>query len=165
MVVEGHLRDGSVDFCQLLVAKTASTLWANLLLKCWDTVLIQVKDNILFESFKDLRNSPLYGSMKLFPMDAVELAIEKSSRVLHEEAIWKAVSLDKPAEKSNKWLQFSQYSRHQRASKRLARQSSVKSVGRSSSSASSSSVKASSSSSWHGWGKKFLKIPYFLGAT
>ena len=42
--------------CQLLVAKTASTVWANVVLKCRDTVLVEVKDSIS-ESFMDLRNA------------------------------------------------------------------------------------------------------------
>ena len=37
--------------CQLLVAKTASTMWANLLLKRCDAALAKVKDSISFESF------------------------------------------------------------------------------------------------------------------
>ena len=44
--------------CQLLVVKTASTRWTNLLM-CHDPVLSKVKDNISFESYMSLRNSPL----------------------------------------------------------------------------------------------------------
>ena len=69
--------------CQLLVAKTASSIWANLILKRRDAVLTKVKDSISFESFMDLPDSPLSGSTELFPKEAVEKAIEKSSRVLH----------------------------------------------------------------------------------
>ena len=61
---------------QLLVAKTTSTLWANLILKHRDTVLAKVKNNISFESFMDFRNSPLFGSTELFSKDAVERAMK-----------------------------------------------------------------------------------------
>ena len=107
----------------------------------------------------DLPNPPLSGFMALFPKDAVEWAIEKSSRVPHDETIWKAVFLDKPAKKSTKRLRFSQSSRQQQASKHHAQQSSGKSVGHSLFSAFSFGSKASSSSSSrHGWGEEVLKI-------
>ena len=51
----------------------------------------------------DLRNASLSGSSELFPKDAVE----KSSWVLHDETIYKAIALKKPAKKSTKKLQFS----------------------------------------------------------
>ena len=89
--------------CLLLVAKTTPTLSASLILKCRDVVSTKVKDNI-FESFMDLRNAPLSGSSEFFPKDAVEKAIEKSVRVLHNEAIKKSLSLDKPAKKSTMWM-------------------------------------------------------------
>ena len=52
--------------CQLLVAKTASTIWANTLLKHCDAVHGKVKDNISFESFMELHNAPLPDSAELF---------------------------------------------------------------------------------------------------
>ena len=61
-------------------------------------------DNMSFESLMDLRNIPLLGSSELFPKETLEKAVEKSSRVLHDEAIWKAVSLGKLAMKSAKKL-------------------------------------------------------------
>ena len=51
--------------CQLLVAKTASTLWANIILKCWDAVLAKVKDSM---SFMDLRNAKVSAGSELFPI-------------------------------------------------------------------------------------------------
>ena len=45
--------------CQLLVAKTASMVWANIVLEWHDTVLDKFKDSISFESFMDLRNVKL----------------------------------------------------------------------------------------------------------
>ena len=48
----------------------------------------------------DLRNAPLSGPSELFPKEAFGRAIEKSSRVLHDKAIRKAVSQDKLAKKS-----------------------------------------------------------------
>ena len=49
---------------QLLLAKTASTMLANLLLKCCDVVLGKLRD-ISFESFMNLCNAPLSGSSEL----------------------------------------------------------------------------------------------------
>ena len=59
---------------QLLVAKTASTIWANLVLMCHSTVLEKVKDNISSESFIELCNASLSGltTGKLFPHGALE---------------------------------------------------------------------------------------------
>ena len=78
-------------------AKTALTMCTNFLLKHCGAVLAKLKDNNSFESFMDLRNALLSGSMNLFLNEAVEKAIKKSVRVLHEEAIRKAVSRGKPA--------------------------------------------------------------------
>ena len=66
----------------------------------------------------DLRNSKLSGSAELFPADILERTVEKSSRVLHDEAIGKAVTVDKPARKLTKKLQFSQSSHQQQQPKR-----------------------------------------------
>ena len=82
--------------CQLLVAKTASTLWANLVLKQRDTVLAKVKDSVSFESFMDLLNVRLSSSTELFPAEVLEKAVGKSSKVLFDEAILKAVSEGEP---------------------------------------------------------------------
>ena len=92
--------------CQVLVAKTASTLWANIVLKRREAVLAKVKDSISFESFMDLRNARLSSSTELFPADVLERAVERSSRILHDEAICKAVAQEKPPEKGKK-LRFS----------------------------------------------------------
>ena len=80
----------------------ASILWNNLVLKRRDTVVTKVKDSISFESFVDFRSARLSNSTKLFPSDILETMVEKSSTVLHDEAICKAVSLDKPQQKSAK---------------------------------------------------------------
>ena len=88
--------------CQLLVAKTASTVWGNVILKRCDAILAKVKDSISFEPFMDLRNSKLSGSTELLPAEAVE----KSSCVPHDEVIRKAVSVEKPAHKTAKNLIF-----------------------------------------------------------
>ena len=79
--------------CQLLVPKTASTLWAN--------ILVKVKDSMSFESFMDLRNSSISTGDKLFPTDVLKQAIEKTSKVLHDEAICKAVTRDQPSSGSS----------------------------------------------------------------
>ena len=92
--------------CQLLVAKTASTLWADIILKRRDSVLAKVTGSLSFESFMNLRNSKISTGEKLFPTDVLDKAIEKSSKVLHDEAIRKAVTRDKPSTLGKK-LHFS----------------------------------------------------------
>ena len=87
--------------CQLLVAKMASSVWANLVLKRRDAVLTKVKDSISFGSFMDLCSSPLSCSTELSPREPVEKAIEKSPRILNNEAIWKTLSADKPTSSSS----------------------------------------------------------------
>ena len=91
--------------CQLLMAKTESTMWANLILKRHDAVLVKVKDNIS-ESFTDLRNSPLSGSSELFHKDAVEKAIVKAGCDLHDEAIRRVVTVEQLSKKHLKHLQL-----------------------------------------------------------
>ena len=88
--------------CHLLVAKMASTLWANVILKQRDAVLAKVKDSVSFESFMDFRNSKISMGEELFPTDVLVKAIEKSSKVLHDEAIRKAVTRNKPSARGKK---------------------------------------------------------------
>ena len=88
--------------------KLASTLWGNLVLQRRDAVLAKLQDLISFESFVDLCNARL---SELFPAEFLERAVEKSSRVLHDEVIRKAVLADKPQLKSAKKLHFLQPSR------------------------------------------------------
>ena len=92
--------------CQLLVAKMATTLWANIILKRRDAVLAKVKDSMSFESFMDLQNSSVSTGNELFPHDVLQQAMEKASKVLHDEAIRKVVTQDKPSSRGKK-LQFS----------------------------------------------------------
>ena len=92
------------------MAKMASTFRAILILKRRDAASTKVKDDIPFESFMDLRNAPLSGSSELFPKEAVEKAIEKSSQVFHDKAIRKTNFQGKPAKKSTRRLQFFQSS-------------------------------------------------------
>ena len=93
--------------CRLLVATTASTVWSNLVLKRRDAILTKVKGSISFESFMDLHNSPFSESTELFLKEAVEKAVEKSSRVLHDRVIQKAVSAENLAQEATKHLHFS----------------------------------------------------------
>ena len=67
--------------CHLLVAKTASTLWAKLVLKRRDTVLAHVKDSISFESFLYLRNAKLSSGTEFFPADVLKIE-EGSGKVV-----------------------------------------------------------------------------------
>ena len=122
---------------QFLLAKNVSTVWANLVLEQQDAVLTKVKDSIPFESFMDLRSSPLIGSSELFPADAIEKAVEK------------------PACKYSKKLHFSRSTRPQQAAKHPSLPTSGKSSGHPPSSGSSFGYKASSTSSHRGKGKKF----------
>ena len=80
-------------------------------------VLVKVKDSVSFESFMDLRNAKLSSGSVLFPADILEKALEKFSKVLHDEAVRMAVSCDKPASKGKK-LHFSQLLLQQKQYKR-----------------------------------------------
>ena len=82
-----HHKVKAATRCQLLVAKTASTMWANLILKCRDAVLDKVKDYIS-EFFMGLWNFLLSGSFELFPRDTVKKIIVKAVR--------KAIAIEKP---------------------------------------------------------------------
>ena len=53
-----------------------------------------------------LRNAKVSAGLELFPVEVLEKAVEKSSKVLHDEAIRKAVSSGKPASREKK-LHFS----------------------------------------------------------
>ena len=141
--------------CQIQVAETASTFWDNFLLKHHDAILGKIKDDISFESFMDLRNSLFSGSAELFPKETVEKAIEKSSHILHDMAIRKAMSQNRPAKKHAKQLQFSQFSRQSQPSKHSRLQPCRQSSGKGSSSIPSSGSKIPSPSGRHGRGKKF----------
>ena len=78
--------------CQLLLAKTTSTVWANLVLKRFDSVLAKVNDSISFESFMNLHSARLSYCSELFLPDILERAVERYSKVLHDEAIHKAIA-------------------------------------------------------------------------
>ena len=65
---------------KFLVARAASTIWVNALLKHRDAILGKVEDSVSFESFMELRNTSLSGSMELFPHGALETEA-KSNKV------------------------------------------------------------------------------------
>ena len=110
-------------------------------------MLAKVKDSISFKSFINLHNAKMSGSTEFFPADVLEKAVEKSSWELHDEAICKALSVDKPPHKSVKKLHFSQSSgKQQKQPKCTLGSSSGKSSIWSSASSSSSASKTSSSS-------------------
>ena len=141
--------------CQLLVVKTASTLWANFILKRRGGVLAKLKDSISFESFKDLRNARPSNSNKLFLADILKKPVERFLKVLYDEAIRKAMAQAKPQHKAKK-LHFSQPScQHQQQQSKRSYGSSAGKSSFCSASSSSSFCKASSSSSCRGKGKKF----------
>ena len=91
--------------CQLLVAKTASTLWANISLRAGMWSWLRSRTLMSFESFMDLRNSTISLGDTLFPVGVPKLAIEKASKVLHDETIRKTLTCAKPANRGRK-LQF-----------------------------------------------------------
>ena len=57
----------------------------------------------------DIHNARLSNSTELFLSNILETAVEKSSRALHDKAICKAVSQDKPQQKSAKSSIFHSY--------------------------------------------------------
>ena len=105
-------------------------------------MLAKVKDSISFESFMDLRNLKLSRAQTYsWPM-SWRRPWKSLQKVHHDEAIWKAVSYDKPASKGKK-LHFFQASQQQ-PQQPLPKKSSGSSTRLSfqSSSSSSSSSKA-----------------------
>ena len=62
-------------------------------------------------------SAPLSGSTEVFLHSALKRAAEKSSWVLHDKAIQKAVIMDKGQRKPVKNLQFSQSDHRRRSSK------------------------------------------------
>ena len=70
-------------------------------------VLGKIKTNSCFEYYVALCNAPHSGSTELFPGSVVEWAVEKLSRVLRNEAVRKAVSMEKIPSQSAKHIQFS----------------------------------------------------------
>ena len=105
-----------------------------------------------FESFMNLRNLMIYTGDELFPTDVLKQADEKASKVLHDEAIRKAVTRDKSASLGKK-LQFSSTSWKQQCPRSKKPTVSVSGSSFHQSAAKSSSSKASSSSSCWGKGK------------
>ena len=152
--------------CQLLVAKIAPTLWFNALLKHQNSVLGNVKDNMSFNSFMELWNASLSDSPDLFPRSTLGKMGGKSSCVHLDEAIFKAVSLEKPAKAKLKNLHFSQQSWHAQSAKRPSPRSSQLASGSDAYTDSSlSSCKASSFSSKCRKGKRFWSFLYFFSAA
>ena len=80
----------------------ASTTWTNILLKSRDVVPGKIKDSMSVESFMDLKRTSPSSSLELFSEEAVEKAVKKSSRLLHAEAICKAVTPEKLTKKSRR---------------------------------------------------------------
>ena len=101
------------------------------------------------ESFMDLRNSKISTGEDFFPT-------EVASKVLHDEAIRKAVTRDNPSTCGKK-LQFSTMPCQQQGPQQHPKKSTGSSLGSSfrASISKSPSSKASSSSSYQGKGKKF----------
>ena len=99
----------------------------------------------------DLYNLKLSRSSELFPSEAVE----NSSHILHDEAVRKAMSAEKPTRKCAKKIHFSQSMRQQQSAKHPSLTTSSKTLDCPSSSGSSSGSKTFSSSSQRVKGKKF----------
>ena len=117
-------------------------------------VLTKVKYSMSFKSFMDLRNSKISMGGELFPTDVLDKAIEKSSKVLHDEAIRKAVTHDKPSAHGKK-LHFSTMPRKQQGPQPKKPTGSSSGSSLHPSTSKSSSSKVSCSSSRQGKEKKF----------
>ena len=63
----------------MMIAKTASVLWVNSLLRQYDAVCFKIKTNISFDLIMELHKALVSGSMELFPSDTVARAVKKSS--------------------------------------------------------------------------------------
>ena len=94
------------DRMQLLLVETTSTIWANSVLKYRDALMGKVKDDVSLESFMEVHNALLSCLTELFLPGVLERAAEKSSWVLHDEAIMEAVTMEKKQQKPSKKLQF-----------------------------------------------------------
>ena len=60
-----------------------------------DEVLSQILSNITYEHKMEMQNAPLFCWIELLPSDIIQKAVEKLSRVLCDEAVKKAVSLER----------------------------------------------------------------------
>ena len=67
---------------------------ANAVLKQRDAVLVKVRDNMTQETRVELRRTSVYISSELMPSSQITMVSEKLNRVLHDEAIQKAVSFE-----------------------------------------------------------------------
>ena len=92
---------------------------------------------MFLESYMDLRNSKISSGEELFPTDVLEKAIEKSSKVFHNEALRKVVTQNKPSIRGKK-LHFSTTPRQQQRSQQQHPKKSAGSLSGSSFHASSS---------------------------
>ena len=106
----------------------ASTLWANVILNWRDAVLAKVKDSMSFKSYMDLRNSKISTGKELFLTKVLDKAIKKPSKVLHNKAIRKAVTSDKPSTHGKK-LHFSTTPRQQQCPQQHPKKSTSSSSG------------------------------------
>ena len=113
------------------------------------SVLEKVRDNISFKLFLKLKNELFSGLTELFPRGALKRAA-KLSGLLHNEVMWKVVSIENKLQKLNEKLQFSQSAHRKQFSMRSDSQSSKSLAGKG-----SSGGKISSPSSKQGKGKKF----------
>ena len=107
-----------------------------------------------FDSFMDLHNAPLSQSAQLFLREALKKALERSSHVLYDEAIRKAVAMDEP----KKRLQFSQAAHLAQSVKHSGLQSSRPASGKGTLVLSLSSPKTPPSSGEHKREKKVLEV-------
>ena len=60
----------------MIMARIASMLRANLVLKCRDAVLAKIKTSITFEGKIELRNVPIFCLTELLPSEMVSKAAE-----------------------------------------------------------------------------------------
>ena len=74
-----------------LLAKTALTLWANVVLKRRGTVLAKAKDSVSFESFMNLCNANISSGTEVFPADVLDKAVVKTESSFQRQASFSRV--------------------------------------------------------------------------
>ena len=86
----------------LMMARTASVLWAITVLKHSGTCFLKISAYITYEHKMAIHNTLVYFLMELLLSDLIMRAVEKLSQVQHDEAIRKGVSFTRRASQSSK---------------------------------------------------------------
>ena len=93
-LVKGSKKDSKVNCfflasvrTQMMMARTATVLWANTVHKCQDVILTKIKANIGIVSMLEICSDLVCYSVELFPSSVVARVTERFSRVLHDECV------------------------------------------------------------------------------